>query len=864
MDIIGTVRLKKNDTVNSQQIAVAPLATELDFGELAINYNPLDPCLFFKDKAGKIVKIVDENVIVDTLKDILGGAATELGTLKELLAEFAASDLATVQASMLNRLDQLDIAVANKADTSALNAHIGNKSNPHAVTKAQIGLGNVVNKEQLGKTETAADSSKLGGELPDNVRNFCVNYGANSDGKFDVNTLDNTGGSMSQYTGPSRWLNTPANMSYGTVYQIPTPYTSAGVRTLTPQLAFDINHNVDNSTNSFWFRTSNNLGFQNDWKEVYHSGNSNNLTTDWTCKSLSASNIITTPKTRLVHNEYSGFLQFGDGTQKAGSISARNAEVLDSLTIHSASTTVSGILKATNMLISNNQVYHAGNCNNNTTDWTARNTYTREVISHSVTNAVGNNFDVKASNGNGTDKYGGDTYIWAGAGTGNARGGSIRFRTASAGGTSGTTLNPFAERMVISHNGYVGVGTTTPSEALDVVGNITSNNSFLRSAVSGSSWNNGIGALSVAIRNNASQTPILPAYREGDLANRLMSLELINSGSVMNLYMGANKQVVSFRSDGTTLLAGEPTSKVGVGNANPQEKLDVTGNANIESAIFATRRRFVVALSGENPYIDVLDGTNTRKALIRSYASGGYQAEFLAGGIKVAGDGLFNGNVVAKQDVVAEGDIISKASGATVFTTAAQGGASNLFELGDVDIPNIPDNDFILKYDSTKQKWVAHKVPNHNHDGQIYASDENLKEGIVDMRDAMVMINNMKPKTYHWNKTAEDLNLGHGKAYGLIAQEVELLYPEIVRPIAGTPYKGIDYVKIIPILISAIQEQNETIGKISSMLKTYERRQNKAVSDNFNDNKRITELEKQIEELKQMVYSGFTKSEYLK
>ena len=40
----------------------------------------------------------------------------------------------------------LDNALADKANASDLAAHTANKSNPHGVTKAQVGLGNVENK----------------------------------------------------------------------------------------------------------------------------------------------------------------------------------------------------------------------------------------------------------------------------------------------------------------------------------------------------------------------------------------------------------------------------------------------------------------------------------------------------------------------------------------------------------------------------------------------------------------------------------------------------------------------------------------------------------------------------------------------
>ena len=43
----------------------------------------------------------------------------------------------------------MNSALSTKADTSALNTHSSNKSNPHSVTKAQVGLGDVNNTATL-------------------------------------------------------------------------------------------------------------------------------------------------------------------------------------------------------------------------------------------------------------------------------------------------------------------------------------------------------------------------------------------------------------------------------------------------------------------------------------------------------------------------------------------------------------------------------------------------------------------------------------------------------------------------------------------------------------------------------------------
>lgn len=72
------------------------------------------------------------------------------------------------------------------------------------------------------------------------------------------------------YTGPSYWTNGPTGMEYGTVIQIWGNGSPASKPSLMPQLAFDVNHNVANSTRYMWFRTANNLGYgdSSNWKRV--------------------------------------------------------------------------------------------------------------------------------------------------------------------------------------------------------------------------------------------------------------------------------------------------------------------------------------------------------------------------------------------------------------------------------------------------------------------------------------------------------------------------------------------------------------------------------------------------------------------
>ncbi len=71
------------------------------------------------------------------LVDLIGGAPETLDTLKEVADALEANE---------SVVEALDAAIGTKASTEALEAHINNQSNPHDVTRAQVGLGNVENK----------------------------------------------------------------------------------------------------------------------------------------------------------------------------------------------------------------------------------------------------------------------------------------------------------------------------------------------------------------------------------------------------------------------------------------------------------------------------------------------------------------------------------------------------------------------------------------------------------------------------------------------------------------------------------------------------------------------------------------------
>lgn len=82
--------------------------------------------------------LTSANSYTDTkIADLINSAPTTLDTLGEI---------ATAMEENADVVEALEAAIGNKADASALSAHITNTLNPHSVTKAQLGLGNVENK----------------------------------------------------------------------------------------------------------------------------------------------------------------------------------------------------------------------------------------------------------------------------------------------------------------------------------------------------------------------------------------------------------------------------------------------------------------------------------------------------------------------------------------------------------------------------------------------------------------------------------------------------------------------------------------------------------------------------------------------
>jgi hypothetical protein len=113
----------------------------------------------------------------------------------------------------------------------------------------------------------------------------------------------------------------------------------------------------------------------------------------------------------------------------------------------------------------------------------------------------------------------------------------------------------------------------------------------------------------------------------------------------------------------------------------------------------------------------------------------------------------------------------------------------------------ITDNSYTLG--SSSYRWTAVYAIN----GTIQTSDQRMKENITPLSEGLETILNLNPVSFNWKNQTDK-----GKHIGLIAQEVQVLIPEVVDT-GDDPDKtlGINYAGMVPVLVKAIQEQNQQI-----------------------------------------------------
>lgn len=162
------------------------------------------------------------------------------------------------------------------------------------------------------------------------------------------------------------------------------------------------------------------------------------------------------------------------------------------------------------------------------------------------------------------------------------------------------------------------------------------------------------------------------------------------------------------------------------------------------------------------------------------------------------------------------------------------GSTETIFDGGDYELKCdaswVPASDNLRLLGKSGSRWSAIWAAN----GTIYTSDAKLKENVKNLPYGLDEIMALRPVSFRWRDRPED-----GTRLGLIAQEVQPVIDEVVvdedisytkgpngpeRTVKPAENLGMYYSQLIPVLIKAVQEQQNLIQQQAEKIKELEAR----------------------------------------
>jgi hypothetical protein len=444
--------------------------------------------------------------------------------------------------------------------------------------------------------------------------------------------------------------------------------------------------------------------------------------------------------------------------------------------------------------------------------------------------------------------------------TDTAQGTQISFATTANNSTTPGT------RMIISNSGSVGIGTFSPVSNLEVSNALSGTTS---GQVTTSTFNNS-GAGSLFVGSRARGTSAAPtAVQAGDILGGFLGrgYGATNfSGTRGGMFVSASENWtdtaqgtrLNFNTtvNGTTAPGTRMTidnvGNVGIGTLVPAGALEIARNGDSVVSIdaFGTDVLPGVALRAAR-------GTQAAPTAIQrgdalgilatggwdgvGFADGeagliGYAAENWTTTTRGAGLGFFTTPIGLPEDPTDLPNMVIIPGGNVGIGTPADvnglpTATDKLQVFGDVRVGTSGTNGCVKRFDGTALAGTC-------------SSDRRFKKDITPFAPVLGQLTALQPVHYYWRaEDFPDRHFGASRSYGLIAQDVEQVLPELIAT-DGDGYKAIDYSKLPLLTIQAVKElkaENDALKEQVAALKQQ--------VENDPLNQRVAELERLIEEL---------------
>ena len=98
-------------------------------------------------------------------------------------------------------------------------------------------------------------------------------------------------------------------------------------------------------------------------------------------------------------------------------------------------------------------------------------------------------------------------------------------------------------------------------------------------------------------------------------------------------------------------------------------------------------------------------------------------------------------------------------------------------------------------------------------------ADSRLKENVKLIPDALDRLKQINGVNFDWKDGFANVHSFKGNDWGVIAQELEYTFPELVEINTKTGYRELDYKNLNPILIEAIKDLSKKVDKLEKEIK---------------------------------------------
>jgi hypothetical protein len=417
----------------------------------------------------------------------------------------------------------------------------------------------------------------------------------------------------------------------------------------------------------------------------------------------------------------------------------------------------------------------------------------------------------------------------------------------------------FQPKLTVLDNGNIGVGTTPPAGKVTIKGDLPEHGLLsIFSPTSDIEYDGGndglfifrdMGGKTAFMGGNigfGTATPVGKLTIQGELAAHGL-LSFFSPTSDIE-YDGGSDGLFIFRDMGgrTAFMGGN----IGIGTADPKAKLHVSGGAIMPTA-------GNTANSGIQFPSDPGGGLGD-EAFIRYYAEAGETTKLLIGvgndpedtigfqqagaermtisnsnvgiGIRIPSAKLeVFGNGGQSVDFLVNGRLRSNNNDGGLWITSDRfvGGHS-----GD-KIGFFSNGAWQLTVQSNGSVGIGTMTPDSNYKLDVAGeaispnffstSDARLKKNIAPLTDVLKRLSNVNGVSYEWNETYEALGRASKKReIGIIAQDVQKVFPELVSTWNAENYLAVDYGRLTAVLVEAVKELNAKIEALQERLSKLE------------------------------------------